>query len=343
MKSLSLLKLVVIVVLFMNILCNFAVSVSADESYGRLALDFSMAPTMDMEMEWKVYKVADIIDAEHFKLCDKFAVYPIKFDVTKEPELKSLAYTLSAYVASEKMDPTYVKKSKPTGTLIFDNIGEGYYLVKAEQVIDGLKVYSSVPLLVCIADGSKYGNQWNINTTVIPKIGLTFNGDEYKTINYAVKVTWQNKHDDDSEVVIEFYRDGIFYDKVKLSDENNWYYCWDNIPSQFNWEVKQESLPENYYVNYYWDFKDDNGSKTKHLQIVNTFEEDFKSVPTTTINPTTSVENSIPVTTDNKNVQNISNTKTLPQTGMNILPIPILSLSGLFLLGIGWNLVRKSR
>ena len=97
------------------------------------------------------------------------------------------------------------------------------------------------------------------------------------------------------------------------------------------------------YNDNYWDFKDDNGSKTKHLQIVNTFEEDFKSVPTTTINPTTSVENSIPVTTDNKNVQNISNTKTLPQTGMNILPIPILSLSGLFLLGIGWNLVRKSR
>ncbi len=247
---------------------------------------------------------------------------------------------MSAYAASGKIVPEYVRKSKPEGTLIFDNISEGYYLVKAEQVTDGFKVYSSTPLLVCIADGSKYGNQWNINTTVIPKIGLSYDVEEDKTINYAVQVTWQNKHDEESEVFIEFYRDGIFYDKVKLSDENNWYYCWDNISPQFNWEIKQAGLPENYYVNYYWDFKDDNGLKIKHLEIINTFEEDFRSEPSTT-NPVMSAEEGIPVTDDN--VANTSDEKTLPQTGMNILPIPILSLSGLFLLGIGWNIVKKSR
>lgn len=375
-------------IFFLCVIFCCAKKVTAENPETRLAVDFSNAPQINTELEWRLYKVADIIDAENFRLCDDFAVYPIKFNANNELAMKSLAFTLSAYTSSGKIAPKCVEKTKPSGFMYFDNIDEGWYLLKAEQKVDGdMRVFSSSPILVCIADGKKYGTNWNKYTTVIPKIGVARNGTENKELACAVNIIWENDIINQVDVTVELYKDGELYDTQVLNEENDWYFCWKDLPVINDWTVKEENLPQNYYVNYNWGFDDNEYTKTKFFRITNTFEEDFQpEITTTPVTSTTkpsglvdSEETSAAETTtttvnrdtktagasedamngDSKTAgasidamnaeaanadakNNSEKLEKLPQTGMNILPIPILAVSGIILILIGWKMSGKS-
>ena len=344
--------------------------VTAENPETRLAVDFSSAPQINTELEWRLYKVADIIDAENFRLCDDFAVYPIKFNVNSELGMKSLAYTLSAYTGTGKIYPKYVKMAKPEGTLKFNSIEEGWYLVKAEQTIDGdMRVYSSAPILVCVADGNKYGTDWKKDTTVFPKLGLARNATENNEMMCAAKVVWEDDCEKASGVTIELYQDGRLFDSKLLGEENEWYCCWKNLSSEYDWTIKEENLPVNYYVNYDWNINDTADIKTKYFRIVNTFEANFQPAVTTTtflgylvapvelvVTETTTATTTITggvadaeiiiddggKNNESGNKQKEKSEEKLPQTGMNILPIPILAVSGILLILIGWRISAKS-
>ena len=68
--------------------------------------------------------------------------------------------------------------------------------------------------------------------------------------NVIVKKVWK---DDGigrpASITVHLLRNGVVYDTVILSEQNNWSYAWDNVDKRYEWSVEEE-VPEGYVATY---------------------------------------------------------------------------------------------
>lgn len=337
MKCCKIIRIIVAFMIFTSVLCNFSLLLSAEQYDGRITIDFKACSGLDTEMRWDIFKVADIVDSTSFKLTEDFQKYPIKFDVKDEAKLSSLAYTLSYYAISDSLIPYCSKTCKPESLLIAENLPEGYYLIQSNQVEYNSVVYSAAPALVCVADGEKYGTDWQLDITVIPKLGLVCSGAASDKISCVVKAQWTNTNEK-YDVKVSLFKDGIVYDTITLNANNDWQYVWSQLPNKNEWTIVENDLPENFYVNFQMEYIDADGNGVKYFEITNSYEHPTSTVTTAAATMSqTSVTNITTVTT----VVTASEEEKLPQTGMLLWPIPVLAFSGLIFIGAGWYMIKK--
>ena len=73
------------------------------------------------------------------------------------------------------------------------------------------------------------------------------NTREFSYINIRVNKVWYGAGvTHPTSVKITLYRDGVEYDTVTLSAENNWTYTWEELTDEFQWTVDEPSVPSGY-------------------------------------------------------------------------------------------------
>ena len=326
--------------LLFNLICFFIMPINAEaDERGSLTVDSSSAKIQVVDMHWRVYRVADVIDSGTVKLCGEFADFPVKFDISNDSLIKSAAYSLEAYAVAQNIQPLYSKIASSKETATFDSLEEGCYLVLGEPVKKDLGLFLSVPSLVCIADENNTADR-----TV-------------KKVREYAKNT--------PDITVKLFRDGELYDTVVLNEENNWEFTWDELPNIYRWTVIEDSVPDNCYVSYTQSAVKSGNVTAELFVITNTYDENFPpkvttSVPQSTTTDVSSVTTSqvttvrggsstsatgsrvssngsgltssgqITYTTvKNSITTTVSSKDKLPQTGQLWWPVPVLGFAGL--------------
>ena len=197
-------------------------------------------------------------------------------DLTNE----SLTSEINKCITDEAL-PSQKKLTNNEGTVKFENLELGLYLVKQTNNVEG---YSNIdPFLVNIP--KELDNKWTYDIKAEPKT------DIIRLMDVIVEKRWDvvGSENTPDSVTIELLKGEEVIDTVILNNENNWTHSWQQIPESDEYKVKEINIPREYTPTYR--------------------QEGNKFI--------------------------VTNTKTLVQTGQNILIIEILSIVGLLLIITG--------
>lgn len=281
-------------------LCCMATAAYADESIdtakkASLTVYFGQGGKGFSEVEFAVYKVADVSASGEYALAGDFQNYPVEWKGLDSSGWRALAQTLDAYVARDELPAWTRARTGQDGTFCITECAVGLYLVTGEPYVSGDTVYTPEPMLVALP-GLAQG-VWNYDVEVSCKFDQEPQKDE--TVSRKVQKVW--KDDDNSankrpvQISVQLLKDGVVVDTVVLNQANNWEHTWSDLDSSAKWQVTEARVPDGYTVAV---------SRQGDVFIV-----------------TNTCQGNKP--------------PKLPQTGMLWWPVPLLACGGLLLVGAG--------
>lgn len=327
------------------------------------------------DVQFRVYRVADISDSVKFTLTSKYSKYPVTIkDSMSNSDWMKLAQSLTGYIERDGVRDDYSDTTGNNGRVTFDNLSAGLYLIVGERhEYDDTDRYgvktvhkcTPVPFLISLPSLSSIGEwMYDISTTV------KFDSTTEEYISRRVLKVWDDSgysSNRPSSVTFDLLRNGRVYDTVTLRSRDSWRYQWDDLSTDYTWRIVEREPGGRYYTSGSW-----NGIT---YVVTNTYEPPYtppyrppvtpNDPPTPPINideeqtplipnpPGTPEENTntdtIPKDPSNPDIdipeEGVPLEK-LPQTGQLWWPVPLMAFGGmvLFCLGFMQNvLVTKSR
>ena len=267
-------------------------------------------------LEQSLYHVADFKENGTFTVVDPFVKYSAKVKGMDSLEKldangwRNLSVALESFVAENDLKPISVKKSNSDGIVNWEDVSKGLYLILGKQTKDADYIYTPSPILITVpnigADG-KWDYQVSIKHSKVEKAPIG------KKISLKTIKVWKdadNRSKRPSEIKVNLYRDGKFYEKVTLNKKNNWKNEWIDLSSEYKWTLIEVNVPDSYQVEY--------SKEGSCVYIINELEKPQEDIP------------------KEENPKNDSQGNKLPQTGQLWWPIPILAILGLGIWMIGW-------
>ncbi len=272
-----------------------------------LKIAFTPDNTKASGIKFKAYKVAAVTDSYNFSVEPFFA----KQEVTKlldNPTAESyrlVASTLSGIVASEStVKPDYNAVSDSSGIAVFENMDVGLYLIIGDIYEGEYAYYTPQNFMVSLPELNA-DDLWNYDVFADIKWEKR---QKNNTLNLEALKVWgdsaTNLHAKDF-VTVELYENGTLYDTQILSKNNNWRCKWSNLKSGSSWSIKENGI-----TGYIGTVE----QKGDCFIITNTPENPKHTPPAV-----------------------------IPQTGLLLWPVPVLSISGVLLIFIGIYLKRKDK
>lgn len=332
----------IVISAFMVFMCTMAavfVTASAENETGEITLCCKTDELSIDGMTWYLYKVGFRTEDDYVFDGD-FAKYPVtlgeRSQSTNEWDAETLAdaaESLRRYAIADKIPYIAEGITDLNGNVTFSNLENGLYLAV------GKELYKNGMFFTSTASFIEVNSAVEENITAYPKISIQMilpNTSLEEAERFTVKKVWRNNSDQpvDRSVVIkaDIYCDNEFYESIELSEKNNWKYQW--ITEEFHeWFVVEREIPDDYTVAY-------KSNETQYL-IVNTLiktSNDINKQTTTTLTDNTTV------TTTHTTATTVTTTtiSKLPQTGQLWWPVPLMALSGLVLIGIGFRLSKRN-
>ncbi len=296
---------------------------SAAGETGSLTLHCVKDEVILTDMQWELYRVGSR-EGNTFVPEGGFASYSVIIDDFSPEAMAAFAETYeNIALTDENIDPIRSGATDEEGTLVFDALENGLYLVCGTtlKVDNGYYIPSS---LLFEISSENITMDWD----AYPKIEYHTNSE--LEVIYTVKKVWLNENgelrDPAAEITVEIYRDLELYETVVLSDANDWTYEWKDL-DYYDFRVVETVIPEGYRVEYV-------SNETQYL-IKNIYQDTdtTTSVPqdTTTTETTTTL-----ITTATEDER-------LPQTGQLWWPVILLALGGLVLIAMGCRFLSASR
>lgn len=301
---------------FLSLLCcillflSFVLPVSAAET-GSVTVLFQHENEPVAGASFALYKAAEWNGSE-YSLVVPFAGYPV--DLSDDPtsdDWKAVAFTLSAYAARDNITPLAVGETDETGTLKFENLTDGLYLLIGATVQKEETLLLPQPMLVSVPYTMENG-ETDYEVVTEPKYETRLITEETVT-RRALKI-WKDEGNEDKrpqDVTVQLLCDGEVYEEQVLNAANNWAYTWDGLDAAHNWQLTEKDVPQDYTV-----------------QI--TQEGVTFTVTNTNDNP--------PPTTPGE-----PNEPNLPQTGLLWWPVPVLAGIGVVTLFLGIFLLMRKK
>ena len=258
------------------------------------------------EVEFRVYRVADLSEAGGYTLSGDFREYPVSLENLDSSGWRALAQTLDAYAARDGLQPLRTEKTGQDGRAVFPGLSVGLYLVTGERFADEGTTAAPEPLLVGLPGLSQEG--WNDDV----EISCKFDSEDAPSgpVKRKLLKVWKDdgrEGERPEEIAVQLLKNGMVADTVTLSRENNWEYTWENLDGGSTWQVAELETPEGYTVSV--------------------AQEGTAFVMTNTRSGTPPSEPDIP--------------PGLPQTGMLWWPVPLLVCGGLLLVAAGLFVRRR--
>lgn len=245
----------------------------------------------------------------------------VKADADNKINWADVANTLSVYARanSSSIIPSDSATTDSSGNCTFSLSKEGFYLILGDSLAVNGGAYSFSPSLVTLPDSNG-----KTATTAAVKVSYTSwppnTPPEDDPINVTVLKVWNDGEQEDlrpDSISVSLLRNDRVFQTVELSKSNNWRYTWNNLSSEYDWSVIENSVPNDYGVSY---------SQTGNiLSITNTYTTDIiPPEPPKTDEPTIDIPlEPIPLAR-------------LPQTGLLQWPVPIMAILGIILFSRGW-------
>ncbi|MBR3817477.1 MAG: Cna B-type domain-containing protein [Clostridia bacterium] len=214
------------------------------------------------------------------------------------------------------------------GTVVFDNLTPGIYLIVPEKNIPDY--YMPSPFVVNIPVYDKDNNVWVYDINATPKIQMYQLEDIQGTTYISVKKVWKTEKAVPESVSVSLLRDYKEVERVILNESNNWSYRWDNLSGNYSWSVVENEVPEDFKVSY--------EASENTVTIVNTYVS--PNLDETTISPS----DDDTAKTEPSSPEDTTKPEELIQTGQLNWPVPVFSIVGMLLFAAGWllfNSVKK--
>lgn len=301
-----LIPLLVVVLCFSSLSVYAAVDLDVKGCIKISALDRESETPID-RAAFRVYRFAEAIavsDSVHFTYTSDFVDSGMDMGNFSD---SYLPMHLTAYANANALSYTE-KAADDTGTVTFDQLPCGAYLVVPVSIADGYLIPS--PFIVSIPTKDEKNGTWAYQIHATPKIEDDTTTD---TTYIAVKKQWRDNGTTPNSVTVSLVKDSIVVDTVSLNAQNNWYYKWDQLDKGHAWHVVETDVPAGYEVSY--------AASQMTVTITNTRTDN--TTTTTPTNPTTST----------------TKPDQLVQTGQLNWPIPILLIVGLLLISLSWSLL----
>ena len=255
---------------------------------------------------FRLYRVADVSDTAVFTLSGDFSAYKVNLSNLDASGWLAAANTLAAYIAPDGIKALKTLSTDSGGTIDFDSLSTGLYLLVGEPLTKGNLTYRAAPFLVCLP-GQGEAETWAYDRAVTAKISFDTQPVFYSTDVTVLKV-WNDGNDKTvrpERIEVSLLRNGSVYETCTLDESNYWRHTWSNLSYGYDWSVIETAVPEGYTVTY----TEANGI----LTITNTHtpkipDEDVPKEP-----------------------------GILPQTGMLWWPVSLMAVLGTVLFGLGWH------
>ena len=326
-------------------------------------------------MQWDIFKIGGRNDKGEYELRGEFAKFPVSLEDTSTSALAFAADTLDTFTTVYKSKPLDSKKADNNGYLCFEDLGVGLYLVAGDYVKIDDTYYFPAAFLMEITEFGGINQVYDL--TAHPKY-IYKNASE--SSEYTVKKVWEkdaaHPYTRTSQVTVEIYRNDVLFETVTLDESNDWSYSW-SADKPYDWKVLEVDVPENYYVLFRnnetqfvvvnsfntsssiedsTDYTDsEQTDTTENTENVNTETTTETTTQETTTSTTTQTQTETETTTSISSTETTTTTtattttttsttkkpEKLPQTGQLWWPVPVLALSGLIMMGIGFKLRTK--
>lgn len=287
-------------------------------------------------MEWKIYKVADIVSHDEYNLTGNFKNYPVNLNNLSTSELQTAAVTLETYAKIDEINPIHMGTTDTDGKVVFDNLDFGLYLISGKSVIIDDMFYMPAPSLVVLDSTEDEGVSWRYDVNALPKLKVLPASMRIYDFNCSVKKIWTNDNESNrpDSITILLMQDGKEVDSAELNSNNNWTHEWNYLSSEFEWSVIEKDVPENYTVTYTQ--SDTNIKNEIEHDIEFTINNTYKQVKTTNVT-------SVLASTSSSISTVVTKMSTLPQTGQLWWPVPVMSGGGLLIFCTGWKINSHKR
>ena len=197
----------------------------------------------------KLYKIADVSADYQYTLTGKFAGSSLILNgIRTTGEWNAVRSTLEAYILAHSIQPDDTAITGGDGKVCFETLETGMYFAVVGQVAYGdIRCDFDSALVALPGLGTDGHWQYQVEVNAKPAMLPPVQPDE--ELQLHVLKLW--KGDEGSinrprSVEIEIFRDGISYETVTLSKENNWSYTWNVKNDGASWMVVERNIPEGY-------------------------------------------------------------------------------------------------
>ena len=199
----------------------------------------------------KLYKVADVSADFRYTLTAPFAASGLMLNgIQTQGEWNEIRFTLETRIVADKIAPTAQTETDEDGQALFTQLSPGLYLVAAVEVAQSnFSCFFDATLVALPGLGADGLWQYQVAVAAKPRMLPPITPDE--EIQLKVLKLWkgdEGRTDRPAGVEIEIFRNGISYQTVILSAENNWSYTWSTKDADADWKVIERNVPDGYIM-----------------------------------------------------------------------------------------------
>lgn len=223
-------------------------------------------------LEISIYRVAKANPDGTFDLTYPYNAWPIDIHgITSQEEWEVVASTLKSFIVKDNVAATKTGKTNLAGTVVFDDLKTGLYLVMGTTAENKNGIYEFNTFMIYVPTPSADGT-FDYDVEATPKCIQYTPKTEYKVVKLWKDAGYTSSRP--REVTVEIYKDGKLHKTVKLNSTNRWTYTWHVTAEQDGvWTVTEKNVPKNYTVTV--------GEKQGVFTVTNTRKSDPSSPPKT--------------------------------------------------------------
>ena len=244
-------RLITILVLFVLILSVLAVPAGAEtldpQRKGTMTLHYRQDNTGFQNLEISVYRVARANADGSFSLTYPYNALPVKIQgIKSQEEWNVVATTFKSFILADNVAPTYTRKTNIAGTVVFDEMQTGLYLVMGTTAENDNGVYEFNTFMIYVPTPNQDGT-FTYSVEAVPKCTNYTRKTEYTVVKLWKDVGYASSRP--KEVTVEIYKDGVQQETVVLNKDNSWTYTW-RVPEDQDgvWTVTEKKVPDKYTV-----------------------------------------------------------------------------------------------
>ena len=324
-------------------ICIFPVSISAASKIdlGRtvsLKVIYEDGSRKLSDVKFSLYRVAEVTENAKCRLTGDFKQYEdtVSLKNIDAAGWKNTALTLKGYVQRDNVPVTRTAKTNASGEISLENLETGLYLVLGDRTEVGNYIYTAEPFLLFLPGQNDVSGEWQYDVTVHVKYDRDHSGGggkEDKEKSYKVLKVWKDeghKKERPNKITVQLLRDGKVYDKVDLTEKNNWRYTWKNLSDKYEWMVVEKEV-ENYTVSV--------SREGTTFVMTNTYDNPPGENPPGENPPGENPPGEDPPDEEEMVLGDID--EIIPKTGALWWPVPVLGCGGLILIMAGCFVKRR--
>lgn len=197
-------------------------------------------------IHFDLYHIGYVSETGEISVAEGYEDYNVNITGKNDEAWNELSLTLEGFVAAEGIQSEYNGTTGSDGSLYFDSVEKGLYLVTSEIKTQDGKVYETTPSIILLPSLDYEKNEWMYEVTIEPKFEIS----DDTSLSLKVMKVWKDTGYEKvrpTSVLVQLYEDGQLYDQVTLSKENNWQHVWENCETTHKYTLVEQKI-DNYTV-----------------------------------------------------------------------------------------------